>query len=164
PATARPVDAVPTIATRLAVKQKRESCITDTLPMRRAFLRVRRHAGPKSLLNGRRDGCDHVRCLVEGLVPVRDSVSVRNPGEICIQNPHITLLILIHKKPNRPVEPRCWIGGQEQCSERRISEHEKRGWAQRYASIGCELRLINLVEERDALVGHVLLQALDRFS
>jgi len=32
-----------------------------------------------------------------------------------------------------------------------------------YTSIGCELGLINLVEEHDALVGHVLLQSLDRF-
>src|SRR5215470_1094910 len=128
PAKAGRLDAM---AMRVAAKQSRETCITGHSRCasfsEKTFLPVMR---AKSLFNSGRNGCDHVRCLVEGLVPIRDSVPVRNPGEICIQDPDLTLLILINKKPNRPVEPRCWIGGQEQCSERGISKHEKRGWAQ----------------------------------
>ena len=44
----------------------------------------------RSLFNGRCNGCDHVRCLFEGFVAIRDSMSVRNPGEIGIGNPDVT--------------------------------------------------------------------------
>jgi hypothetical protein len=84
---------------------------------------------------------------------------VGDPSEVGISDPNVILGILVDEKSHRPVEPGVGIGGQEQRAKRWIAEHEKRGRAQRDAGIGRELGLINIIEEHDALVGHVFLGA-----
>jgi hypothetical protein len=94
-------------------------------------------------------------------VAVGDAVPARDPGEISVGNPHIALGVLIDEQPARPVKPGIWIGGKKQRAERRIAEHEQRRRQELHACVGGELRLIDLVEKHDALVGDILLQALD---
>src|SRR5215467_4783656 len=115
-------------------------------------------------VNARRDGRNHVRSHFELVPAVFDSVSPRNPVEVGIGHPDLALLVLEDEKPHRPIEPGIGVGGDELRAEGRIAEDQKYRGLQLDARIGRESGLVDLVEELDAFVGDILLQALDRLS
>src|SRR5262245_18494291 len=72
-------------------------------------------------------GCDrgddvgrHLELILAGA----DPMASRDPCEIPISKPHFAMLVFENQEPNRPIEPRVRLGGDELCSERGIAEYQ----------------------------------------
>src|SRR5262245_29679773 len=88
----------------------------------------------------------------------------RDPAEVGIGGPDFALVVFEDEKAYRPIQTRIGLGGDELGPERRVAEDQQHRGLQLDARIGGELRLVDLVEELDALVGDISLQALDRLA
>src|SRR6516164_1590539 len=106
-------------------------------------------------------GCDrgddvgrHLELILAGA----DPVASRDPCKIRISKPHFAMLVFENQEPNRPIEPRVRLGGDELCSERGIAEHQQGGWPQLDTGSAGKLRLVDLIEEFDAFAGDIRFQ------
>src|SRR5262249_46862252 len=113
--------------------------------------------------NARWDGRDDLRRHFELGVAIPDAVAARNPAEVGIDGPDAAVDFLGHQEPDRPIEAGIRIRRYELGSERWVAEHQQRGRPQLDAGSRGELRLVDLGEEANALVGNVLLDAVDGF-
>ena len=74
----------------------------------------------------------------------------------------VPVLVLQHEQAHRPVEPGVGVGGQELRAQRRVAEGQQRRGPQRDAGVPGELRLVDGLEEQDALGLDVAADARDR--
>src|ERR1700758_1918261 len=92
-------------------------------------------------LYARGDGRDHLGGLAECSLATLDPVAPRNPGEVRVCGPHGAALVLEDEQPDRPVETRQRICGDELRAQRRIAEYQQRGWAHCDSRLRRERRL-----------------------
>src|SRR5262245_29717342 len=85
----------------------------------------------------------------------------RDPIEVTIGDPNLTLRVPVDEHANRPIEACLRVRADELRAKRWIAEDQQDGWTQLDARLGGKRGLVDLLKEDDALRSNVLLDAID---